>query len=181
MPKTRIHTRRGRIFHWFKTSSNQGRFQMLRFGPPDLRLYWKSTYTRVWRSWWLLLFVRLTTHIMDALSSEWRAGARYAPGDRVAFKIPDSLGVAAFQCLETRMWFPLFHYSYGGSIDSVTVPQIPARQTIKWASVTWATSTSASSKHSLSLLQVETRSGSIIRKGFQGVDMPTWSVHMTHL
>ncbi|KAF8817436.1 hypothetical protein BYT27DRAFT_7074755 [Phlegmacium glaucopus] len=39
---------------------------------------------------------------MDALSSEWRCNARYAPGDRVAFKIPGSLGVAAFECLQTH-------------------------------------------------------------------------------
>ncbi|KAF9006063.1 hypothetical protein BDQ17DRAFT_1352660 [Cyathus striatus] len=36
---------------------------------------------------------------MDALSSEWREGLQYRPGDRVAFKIGDSMGVAAFECL----------------------------------------------------------------------------------
>jgi len=36
---------------------------------------------------------------MDALSSEWRRDIQYFPGDRVAFKLGDSLGVAAFECL----------------------------------------------------------------------------------
>ncbi|KAJ2918624.1 hypothetical protein MD484_g1736, partial [Candolleomyces efflorescens] len=35
---------------------------------------------------------------MDALSSEWRASVNYEQGDRVAYKIGDSLGVAAFEC-----------------------------------------------------------------------------------
>ena len=35
---------------------------------------------------------------MDALSSEWRVGMRYAKGDRVAFKLGDQIGAAAFEC-----------------------------------------------------------------------------------
>ncbi|TEB36641.1 hypothetical protein FA13DRAFT_1075410 [Coprinellus micaceus] len=35
---------------------------------------------------------------MDALSSEWRVSLIYQVGDRVAFKLGDSLGVAAFEC-----------------------------------------------------------------------------------
>lgn len=38
----------------------------------------------------------------DALSSEWKKDAYYSIGDRVAFKIGDSLGVAAFECLQAR-------------------------------------------------------------------------------
>jgi hypothetical protein len=40
---------------------------------------------------------------MDALSSEWRSSVQYELGDRVAFKITGSLGVAAFECLQTRL------------------------------------------------------------------------------
>ena len=40
---------------------------------------------------------------MDALSTEWRFGIHYATGNRVAFKITGSLGVAAFECLQARM------------------------------------------------------------------------------
>ncbi|KAF5338353.1 hypothetical protein D9611_012527 [Ephemerocybe angulata] len=40
---------------------------------------------------------------MDALSSEWRVTVTYDVGDRVAFKIGDSLGVAAFECLHQPM------------------------------------------------------------------------------
>ncbi|PPQ78405.1 hypothetical protein CVT25_011628 [Psilocybe cyanescens] len=36
---------------------------------------------------------------MDALSSEWRRNVQYLPGDRVAFKLGDAMGVAAFECL----------------------------------------------------------------------------------
>ncbi|KAF9054510.1 hypothetical protein BJ165DRAFT_1523035 [Panaeolus papilionaceus] len=36
---------------------------------------------------------------MEALSSEWMRDSVYNPGDRVAFKLSDSLGVAAFECL----------------------------------------------------------------------------------
>ncbi|KAF9475004.1 hypothetical protein BDN70DRAFT_865461 [Pholiota conissans] len=39
---------------------------------------------------------------MDALSTEWRRSVQYFAGDRVAFKLGDSLGVAAFECLQTR-------------------------------------------------------------------------------
>ncbi|TFK29730.1 hypothetical protein FA15DRAFT_663899 [Coprinopsis marcescibilis] len=37
---------------------------------------------------------------MDALSSEWKSGTRYEKGDRVAFKLGDSLGAAAFECIK---------------------------------------------------------------------------------
>ncbi|PPQ63804.1 hypothetical protein CVT24_009799 [Panaeolus cyanescens] len=40
---------------------------------------------------------------MDALSSEWRKDSLYNVGDRVAFKLSDSLGVAAFECLVTPL------------------------------------------------------------------------------
>jgi hypothetical protein len=40
---------------------------------------------------------------MDALSTEWRSGVDYATGNRVAFKITGLLGVAAFECLQSRM------------------------------------------------------------------------------
>ncbi|KAF8910124.1 hypothetical protein CPB84DRAFT_1673109 [Gymnopilus junonius] len=36
---------------------------------------------------------------MDALSSEWRLDIQYRPGDRVAFKLANSMGAAAFECL----------------------------------------------------------------------------------
>ena len=39
---------------------------------------------------------------MDALSSEWRPDVHYRPGDRVAFKLGDSMGAAAFECLVDR-------------------------------------------------------------------------------
>lgn len=39
---------------------------------------------------------------MDALSSEWRPSVTYLVGDRVAFKLGDSLGVAAFECTYNR-------------------------------------------------------------------------------
>lgn len=51
---------------------------------------------------------------MDALSTEWRSGVHYAAGSRVAYKITGSLGVAAFECLQSRMSSflspPLFFY-----------------------------------------------------------------------
>ncbi|KAG2011761.1 hypothetical protein CC2G_011843 [Coprinopsis cinerea AmutBmut pab1-1] len=40
---------------------------------------------------------------MDALSSEWRSGVRYAKGDRVAFKIGDTIGAAAFECIRQHI------------------------------------------------------------------------------
>ncbi|TFK39876.1 hypothetical protein BDQ12DRAFT_681392 [Crucibulum laeve] len=40
---------------------------------------------------------------MDALSSEWKRDSQYLPGDRVAFKIGDSVGIAAFECLKTHV------------------------------------------------------------------------------
>lgn len=39
---------------------------------------------------------------MDALSSEWMAFTDYECGDRVAYKIGDAMGVAAFECTENR-------------------------------------------------------------------------------
>lgn len=54
---------------------------------------------------------------MDALSPEWRCYRHYYPGDRVAFKIAGSLGVAAFECLQARKWsFLLMSYA-GLSIE----------------------------------------------------------------
>jgi hypothetical protein len=55
-----------------------------------------------------LFFCPFTTGIlarsidMDALSSEWRLSLIYQVGDRVAFKLGDSLGVAAFECTHKR-------------------------------------------------------------------------------
>ena len=40
---------------------------------------------------------------MDPLSNEWSSGVNYASGDRVAFKITGTYGVAAFECLQSRM------------------------------------------------------------------------------
>ncbi|KAF9563071.1 hypothetical protein CPC08DRAFT_686880 [Agrocybe pediades] len=45
---------------------------------------------------------------MDALSSEWRRDVQYFVGDRVAFKLGDSLGVAAFECLVSRVYISFF-------------------------------------------------------------------------
>lgn len=45
---------------------------------------------------------------MDALSSEWRRGVQYLPGDRVAFKLGDSVGVAAFECMQAREYSTTF-------------------------------------------------------------------------
>jgi len=57
-----------------------------------------------------LVFVSFRGHItnfskiiMDALSTEWRSGVLYATGNRVAFKITGSLGVAAFECLQSHI------------------------------------------------------------------------------
>lgn len=46
--------------------------------------------------------LRPLTIMSDALSSEWKKDTLYSVGERVAFKIGDSLGVAAFECLQAR-------------------------------------------------------------------------------
>ncbi|KAF8347819.1 hypothetical protein F5887DRAFT_881441 [Amanita rubescens] len=38
----------------------------------------------------------------DALSSEWQKNVYYAVGDRVAFKLGNAPGVAAFECLRSH-------------------------------------------------------------------------------
>lgn len=50
-------------------------------------------------------------YIMNALSLEWSSSVQYAPGDRVAFKITGFLGVAAFECLQSRMSLSPHHIS----------------------------------------------------------------------
>ncbi|KAF9525341.1 hypothetical protein CPB83DRAFT_772293 [Crepidotus variabilis] len=40
---------------------------------------------------------------MDALSHEWQQNTAYNTGDRVAFKIRDCPGVAAFECTNTHV------------------------------------------------------------------------------
>lgn len=49
---------------------------------------------------------------MDALSSEWRRDVQYIAGDRVAFKLGDSVGVAAFECIRARMLLPIYLDGY---------------------------------------------------------------------
>jgi hypothetical protein len=59
---------------------------------------------------------------MDALSTEWRSSVHYALGDRVAFKITGSLGLAAFECLQSRMSsFPLPLISYIDTVRSADI------------------------------------------------------------
>ncbi|KAM6497072.1 hypothetical protein JOM56_007545 [Amanita muscaria] len=38
----------------------------------------------------------------EALSSEWQKNVYYSAGDRVAFKIGNSPGVAAFECVQSH-------------------------------------------------------------------------------
>ncbi|KIL69341.1 hypothetical protein M378DRAFT_69796 [Amanita muscaria Koide BX008] len=38
----------------------------------------------------------------EALSSEWQKNVYYSVGDRVAFKIGNSPGVAAFECVQSH-------------------------------------------------------------------------------
>jgi len=55
---------------------------------------------------------------MDALSCEWRRDLSYITGDRVAFKLGDTIGVAAFECIKARVylsfnfWIPELNYCF---------------------------------------------------------------------
>ena len=55
-------------------------------------------------------FVRLIksttfpTQMSDALSSEWQKNIHYSLGDRVAFKLGNAPGVAAFECTQPRTY-----------------------------------------------------------------------------
>ena len=48
------------------------------------------------------VFFSCFLYTMDALSNEWRRETLYRAGDRVAFKLKDSIGVAAFECITPR-------------------------------------------------------------------------------
>jgi hypothetical protein len=74
---------------------------------------------------------------MDALSSEWRVGVRYAKGDRVAFKLGDQIGAAAFECSKART-SPLYVLLLNIGILRDLPLQTPAISTIRYEDSTYS-------------------------------------------